>query len=97
MGFKRSCIDGCIYYKTNDVYVEKSNNKDSRWVTEYLMVIVWTDDMPYFGTDSMIEWYQRELPKHGPIVFIDMCKDLIEIEVPIGRYKSANRQVLYIM
>jgi hypothetical protein len=81
MGFKRSCIDGCIYFKTNEVYVEKTNNKDSRWVTEYIMVIVWTDDMPYFGTDSMVEWYQRELPKHVPIVFTDICKDFIGIEI----------------
>lgn len=81
MGFKRSQVDGCLYFKTNKVYHQAANDVDSVWVTEYIVVLTWTDDMPYFGTKDMVEWYKAELPKHCPIEWTEVCRDFIGIEV----------------
>lgn len=81
MGFRRSCVDGCLYFKTNSVYEEKTNTRDAQWVTEYIIVLTWTDDMPYFGTPSMVEWYESEIQKHVPMEFTPVCTDFIGIEV----------------
>jgi hypothetical protein len=81
LGFTRSSVDGCIYFKTNKVLVPKENDVDTRWTTEYIVVLTWTDDMPYFGTSSMIEEYEREIVKHLPMVFKRECTDFISIEI----------------
>jgi hypothetical protein len=54
---------------------------DSQWCKEYLMVLTWTDDMPYFGTPKMLRWYEQEAPKHFPIKFEDTCEDFVSIEI----------------
>jgi hypothetical protein len=81
MGFKRSQVDGCLYFKTNKRYHQAQNDVDSVWVTEYIVVLTWTDDMPYFGTKEMVEWYRAELPKHCPIEWTEVCVDFIGIEI----------------
>ena len=54
---------------------------DSQWCKEYLMVLTWTDDMPYFGTPKMLRWYEQEAPKHFPIKFEETCEDFVSIEI----------------
>ena len=61
MGYTRSKVDRCIYFKTKGVC--KGNGE---WYTEYVMVLTWTDDLPYFGTDAMVESFEAEIVKHVP-------------------------------
>ena len=100
--FKRSVIDGCVYYKTNGVlettvgpfksgltkHVHQGtvdglpqDRKRSVWVTEYIVILSWTDDMPYFGTSQMVEWYEREVKPVMPIELSGECKDFVSIEI----------------
>ena len=45
------------------------------------MLLTWTDDLPYFGTDQMVEWFERESVQHLPLTFEPVCRDFIGIEV----------------
>ena len=107
LGFKRSEVDGCLYYKTeNALEVTPGPYKDNAfkaaaskpeggridgrvlphrreavWATEYIMMLTWTDDFPYFGTDKMVNWFNHHLPKLIKVDLVGKCEDFISIEV----------------
>jgi len=81
IGMKRSSVDGCVYYLTRGKYITPKNGGDSIWTSEYLLVLTWTDDLPYFGTPEMEVWFRAEVDKHLPMVWQDICDDFISIQV----------------
>ena len=44
-------------------------------------MLTFTDDLPYFGTDSIVKWFEAEIQKHLPVTFQERCTDFIGIEV----------------
>jgi hypothetical protein len=81
MHLSRSVIDGCLYFTTNNqLSKEKRGRYDSVWCTEYIVLLTWTDDIPYFGTDGLCEWFELEIVKHVPMKFQPECRDFISIE-----------------
>ena len=34
--------------------------------TEFLLLITWTDDFPYFGTSKMVEWFEENVVVASP-------------------------------
>jgi len=81
MGMKRSSVDGCVYYLTRGEFVTPKNGGDSVWTSEYLIVLTWTDDCPYFGTPKLEVWFRAEMEKHLPMVWTDVCTDFISIQI----------------
>ena len=81
MGLQRSSVDGCLYFLSRGQLVEPEGRGDSVWKSEYLVVMTWTDDIPYFGTPELEVWFKSECDKHLPMVWKDVCDDFISIEV----------------
>ena len=57
------------------------HRRDAVWATEYILLLTWTDDFPYFGTDRMVAEFNRVLPSLIKVDLIGECKDFISIEV----------------
>eukprot|EP00935_MAST-01C_sp_MAST-1C-sp1_P002836 g2836.t1 len=55
-GMTQSEIDPSIYYKIT----EDADGK----VIDYIVIVCWTDDVRYFGTDSAVAQYERTIVKH---------------------------------
>ena len=51
------------------------------WAQDYIMLLTWTDDFPYFGTDKMVNWFEQEAAKLMALEFLGECKDFVSIEV----------------
>jgi hypothetical protein len=108
---KRSCVDGCCYYKTNNALktesgpyknnlyrkvpdkqgiannvnlasaIRQPHRLDAVWATEYVMMLTWTDDFPYFGTTKMRKWFEVEIAKLMKLEFLGECKDFVSIQI----------------
>jgi hypothetical protein len=72
------------------LYVKMTTN-DRDEVVEWMMATIWTDDVRYFGTNKMLEEYERELEKHikvkflgvpGEFVGVEIKQDLLEMKSP---------------
>ena len=48
---------------------------------EYIMMLTWTDDFPYFGTPKMVSWFNTTLPTLIKVDLVGQCRDFISIEV----------------
>ena len=57
------------------------HRKDAVWAQDYIMLLTWTDDFPYFGTDRMVNWFEQEAAKLMALEFLGECKDFVSIEV----------------
>jgi len=56
-------MDPCIFFRIN-------KNENANKVTGYLVAITWVDDCRYFGTDDLVEEYEK--------VLIENCKYTLE-------------------
>ena len=43
--------------------------RDSCWTKSYIIVLTWTDDFPYAGTDQLVRWYEQNVALHLPLTF----------------------------
>ena len=57
------------------------HRRDAVWTSEYILMLTWTDDFPYFGTDAMVAEFNRVLPTLIKVDLIGECEDFISIEV----------------
>ena len=55
--------------------------RDSCWTKSYLIVLTWTDDFPYAGTDQLVRWYEKNVALHLPLTFEPVCEDFVSIEI----------------
>ena len=56
-------MDPCIFFRIN-------KNENTNKVTGYLVAITWVDDCRYFGTDDLVEEYEK--------VLVENCKYTLE-------------------
>jgi hypothetical protein len=86
-GLTLSEVEPSLYIKMR---VDDEDN-----VVEWMICTVWTDDVRYFGTDEMLNEYEKELQKHikvkllgvpGEFVGVDFVQDLqcgtMELKAP---------------
>ena len=57
------------------------HRRETVWANEYLMMLTWTDDFPYFGTKNMVDWFNVTLPSLIKVDLVGECRDFISIEV----------------
>ena len=88
LGFTRSVVDQCLYWKTghiseNGQYYPRSQ-RETVWVSKEIEVIVllsWVDDLPTFATDRMYRWYKQSMSAILPMEFFDPLVEFVSIEV----------------
>ena len=56
-------MDPCIFFRIN-------KNENTNKVTGYLVAITWVDECRYFGTDDLVEDYEK--------VLVENCKYTLE-------------------
>ena len=83
MGFKRSRVDGCVYWKVSGKQTQlvEQGGPSCYWYEEYIVLLTWTDDIPYFGTPRMCKWFKETANALLPLTWSDICRDFIGIEV----------------
>jgi hypothetical protein len=82
LGFTRSRVDGCVYFKTRGKRVKRERGGgESAWFTEYVVLVTWTDDLPYFGTSAMKKEFEMDIARELPVTFSPVCRDFVGIEV----------------
>jgi hypothetical protein len=85
-GLTLSEVEPSLYVK-----IEVDENDD---VTGWMIANVWTDDVRYFGTDSVIKKYEEELQKHVKIKLLGIPGEFVgtdfhqDIELGICELKS---------
>lgn len=77
----RSGLERKVVSRSNTPEFGEPNRRDAQWTKEFLLLISWTDDLPYFGTPKMVAWYEKEAPKYMPVKFVEKCTDFVSIEV----------------
>ncbi len=50
-------------------------------VTEWMIVTIWTDDVRYFGTDKMLDEYEKELVKHIKVKLLGVPGEFVGVDV----------------
>ena len=55
--------------------------RDSCWTKNYLLLITWTDDIPYYGTPAMEQWYETNVSRNLPMVLEERCEDFVSIQI----------------
>jgi hypothetical protein len=56
-----------------------------------MIAVIWTDDVRYFGTETMVKNYEEEIQKHIKVKFLGIPGKFIGVEVRkiwIGDYVS---------
>ena len=72
-GLIQSEMDPCVFYKIMEDEIGV--------VKDFLIVITWVDDCRYFGTDRMVDEYERNVKKHCKCVFEGESKEFVSIEI----------------
>ena len=72
-GLVQSEMDPCVFYK---IMEDKKGE-----VVDYMIVITWVDDCRYFGTERMVEEYERNVKQHCKCVFEGESKEFVSIEI----------------
>jgi hypothetical protein len=86
-GLTLSEVEPSLYLKLE---VDENDN-----VIEWMIATIWTDDIRYFGTDKILDEYEKELGKHikvkllgvrGEFVGVDFIQDVdlgtLELKAP---------------
>ena len=76
LGFTRSVVGQCLYWKTgyiseNGQYYPRSQ-REAVWVSKEIGAIVllsWVDDLPTFATGRMYRWYKQSMSVILPMDF----------------------------
>jgi hypothetical protein len=74
-GLKQSEMDPCIYFKI------KVDNKATKKVQGYLIVITWVDDCRYFGTDDLVKTYERVITKNCKCTLEGEAKEFVSVQI----------------
>jgi hypothetical protein len=88
LGFSRSVVDQCMYWKTghiskNGQFYPRSK-RESVWVAkdvEIIVLLAWVDDLPSFATEKMYRWYKESISAVLPVEFFGPLKEFVSIEV----------------
>ena len=73
-GLSQSEMDPCIFYKI-------VRNEEKNTVEGYLIAITWVDDCRYFGTDDLVEEYERVLTKNCKCTLEGVAKEFVSIQI----------------
>jgi hypothetical protein len=82
MLFQHAHVNGCgltLSEVEPSLYVKiEVDEKDE--VIEWMIANIWTDDVRYFGTESMIRKYEQELQKHVKVKLLGMPGEFVGID-----------------
>ena len=86
-------VEPSIYYKTEYyTHEELLNQEGSKWtqtqlkaedpkvVKGYLIICTWTDDLRYFGTAYMMQWFEQGMQTHMKVELLGECDEFVSIE-----------------
>jgi hypothetical protein len=62
------------------LYVKMSTNEKDE-VVEWMIAVIWTDDVRYFGTTNMIKDYEDEIQKHIKVKFLGVPGEFVGVEI----------------
>jgi hypothetical protein len=72
-GLTLSEVEPSLYVKMN------TNDKDE--VVEWMIAVIWTDDVRYFGTKMMLDEYEKELEKHIKVKFLGVPGEFVGVDI----------------
>jgi hypothetical protein len=72
-GMTLSEVEPSLYLK---IEVDENDN-----VTEWMIATIWTDDVRYFGTDKMLDEYEKELGKHIKVKLLGVPGEFVGVDV----------------
>jgi hypothetical protein len=64
----------------SSLYVKMSTNEKDE-VVEWMIAVIWTDDVRYFGTANMIKEYEDEIQKHIKVKFLGVPGEFVGVEI----------------
>jgi hypothetical protein len=70
----QSEMDPCIFFRI-------STDENSNKVTGYLVAITWVDDCRYFGTDDLVEEYEKVLVENCKCTLEGVAKEFVSIQI----------------
>jgi hypothetical protein len=73
-GLTQSEMDPCIFFW---ISTDENTNK----VTGYLVAITWVDDCRYFGTDDLVEEYEKVLVENCKCTLEGVAKEFVSIQI----------------
>ena len=73
-GLTQSEMDPCIFFR---ITKDENTNK----VTGYLVAITWVDDCRYFGTDDLVEEYEKVLVENCKCTLEGVAKEFVSIQI----------------
>jgi hypothetical protein len=71
-GLTQSEMDPCIFFRI-------TKNENTNKVTGYLVAITWVDDCRYFGTDDLMEEYEKVLVENCKCTLEGVAKEFVSI------------------
>jgi hypothetical protein len=59
----------------------KMTTDDRDEVVEWMIATIWTDDVRYFGTNKMLDEYEKEIQKHIKVKFLGVPGEFVGVEI----------------